>query len=74
MALFEPDEAIALPPGDDQRSSILTLLGPSPVEIDDIIGHTGLPPAQVFLAILELDLAGRIERHPGNRVSLVTAS
>jgi len=73
LPLFEPEDAIALPPSDDQRAQILSLLGPSPVEIDDIIGHTGLQPAQVHLAILELDLARRIERHSGNRVSLVAA-
>ena len=74
LPLFEPEEAIALPPSDDQRAQILSLLGPSPVDIDNIIGHTGLPAAQVHLAILELDLARRIERHSGNRVSLVPAS
>ncbi|MFZ2101323.1 MAG: DNA-processing protein DprA [Oricola sp.] len=74
LPLFEAGDVMALPPDDDQRSQILTLLGPSPVDMDDIIGHTGLAPAQVFLAILELDLAGRIERHSGNRVSLVAAA
>jgi DNA processing protein len=74
MPLFEPDETMALPPDDDQRAQILSLLGPAPVDIDDIIGHTGMTPAQVFLAILELDLAKRIERHSGNRVSLVSAT
>ncbi|GAB4352034.1 MAG: DNA-processing protein DprA [Oricola sp.] len=70
---FGPDDETALPPDDDQRERILSLLGPSPVAVDDIIGHTGLPAAQVHLAILELDLAKRIERHSGNRVSLVPA-
>lgn len=72
--LLEPEEAVALPPSDDQRTHILSLLGPSPVDIDDLIAHSGLAPAQVHLTILELDLAGRIERHSGNRVSLVPAS
>ena len=42
------------------------------VEIDDIIRHTGLHPAKVLLVILELDLAGRIERHSGGGVSLLS--
>ncbi|TCD14480.1 DNA-processing protein DprA [Oricola cellulosilytica] len=71
--LFEPGELLSLPPNDDQRARILSLLGPAPVNIDDIISHTGLDPAQVFLTILELDIAQRIERHSGNRVSLVAA-
>ena len=42
-----------------------------PVHIDDIICHTGLPPASVLMVLLELDLAGRLERHSGGAVSLV---
>jgi DNA processing protein len=72
-SLFEPDELLSMPPDDDQRAHILSLLGPAPVDVDDIIGHTGLPAAQVFLTILELDIARRIERHSGNRVSLVAS-
>ncbi|QKV17986.1 DNA-processing protein DprA [Oricola thermophila] len=74
LPLFEPDDGMALPPSDDQRARILSLLGPAPADIDEIIAHTGLPAAQVHLAVLELDLAGRIERHPGNRISLLPAS
>lgn len=68
---FEPEDTLSLPPDDSQRAQVVSLLGPTPVDVDDIISHTGLPPSQVFLAILELDLANRIERHSGNRVSLV---
>lgn len=73
-SLFEPEHTMSLPPGDDQREAILELLGPSPVEIDEIIAHTGIAPSKVFLAVLELDLAGRIERHSGNRVSIAPAA
>jgi DNA processing protein len=41
------------------------------VDVDDIIRFTGLRPALVHLVLLELDLAGRLARHPGQRVSLV---
>ena len=50
---------------------VIEALGPSPIEIDEIIRFTGLPPAEVQLVLIELDLAGRLERHPGQRVSLV---
>jgi len=73
IPLFEPEETLSLPPDEDQRAQIVALLGPSPVDVDDIIAHTGIAPAKVFLSILELDLAGRIERHSGNRVSLLPA-
>lgn len=58
------------PPDDDARATILHALGPTPVEIDDIIRHTGLTPQAVHLMLLELDLAGRLIRHNGGRVSL----
>lgn len=70
--LQEPPDLGGVPdPGDDERARIVEALGPAPTAIDDVIAHTGLPAAQVFLVLLELDLAGRLERHPGGRVSLV---
>lgn len=70
-SFLEPEDTLSLPPDDSQRAEIVSLLGPAPIDIDDIISHTGLSPSHVFLTILELDLANRIERHSGNRVSLV---
>ncbi|MCY0094661.1 DNA-processing protein DprA [Hoeflea ulvae] len=57
-------------PGDDDRARVIEALGPSPAEIDDIIRHTGVAAATVYLVLLELDLAGRLHRHPGGMVSL----
>jgi len=57
-------------PGDDDRARIIESLGPSPADIDDIIRHTGVAAATVYLVLLELDLAGRLHRHPGGMVSL----
>jgi DNA processing protein len=45
-------------------------MGPTPVEIDDIIRHTGCSAQAVYLVLLELDLAGRLHRHSGGLVSL----
>ena len=56
--------------GEALRRSILEALGPTPTDVDDIIRFTGASVAQVQIVLLELDLAGRLERHPGNRVSL----
>ena len=47
-----------------------TLLGPSPVPIDEIIRLSGASPGAVQMALLELDLAGRLDRHAGGKVSL----
>ncbi|AKI01009.1 DNA protecting protein DprA [Hoeflea sp. IMCC20628] len=57
-------------PGDDDRARVIESLGPSPADIDDIIRHTGVAAATVYLVLLELDLAGRLHRHPGGMVSL----
>lgn len=68
---LEPENTMTLPPDDDARARIVSLLGPVPCDLDDLIAETGLAPSQVFLVILELDLANRIERHSGNRVALL---
>ena len=54
---------------DRVRSRIEDALGVAPVGIDDVIRQTGASPAAVLTVILELELAGRCRRHPGNRVS-----
>ena len=58
-------------PGDDERSRIVGLLGPAPVAIDDLVRLTGSSPAIVRTVLLELDIAGRLERHGGALVSLL---
>lgn len=66
-----PDFAAAPPARDTDRDRVIEALGPAPAEIDELIRHTGLHAAQVFMILLELDLAGRLERHSGGAVSLV---
>src|SRR5205823_788110 len=56
--------------GEDALGVIEELLGPSPVLVDEIIRLSGAPSSTVQLALLELDLAGRLDRHAGGRVSL----
>ena len=53
-----------------QRATVLDLLSPTPVGVDEIVRQSALPPAVVQTVLLELELAGRIERHAGGRVSL----
>ncbi|MFD1327058.1 DNA-processing protein DprA [Mycoplana ramosa] len=64
------DSELPLPPNDGDRARIVSALGPTPVEIDEIIRHTELPAATVYLVLLELDLAGRLHRHSGGLVAL----
>jgi DNA processing protein len=58
------------PNGDDALGVVEELLGPSPVPVDEIIRLSGAPSGAVQMALLELDLAGRLDRHAGNKVSL----
>jgi DNA processing protein len=66
----ESDAVISTDADDGDRARIVETMGTTPVEIDDIIRFTGFGPAVVRLVLLELDLAGRLEHHPGGRVSL----
>ena len=68
--IFEDERAMALPPSENDRDAIVTALGPTPIEIDELIRHTGLPAQSVYLVLLELDLAGRLHRHAGGLISL----
>ena len=52
-------------PDDAARSRIMGLLGPTAVAIDDLIRLSGLSPAIVRTALLELDVAGRLDRRQG---------
>lgn len=62
--------ALRLPPSDGERERIAEALSQVPAEIDEIIRHTGVAAATVYLVLLELDLAGRLERHADGRVAM----
>lgn len=55
----------------EARDSLIGLLSPTPTPVDDIVREFGDDAPAVSAALLELELAGRLERHPGNRVALV---
>ncbi len=57
-------------PDPAERKRIVALLGPTPVEIDDLIRLSGARAAAVRTVLLELEIAGNLERHSG-RVSLL---
>ena len=56
----------------DAPADIAGLLTRAPVAVDELIRQSGEAPAAVYLALLELELAGRLVRHAGARVSLGT--
>jgi DNA processing protein len=72
LALREPDDdPLASEPAASDRTPIIDLLGPAPVLLDDLIRMAGASPATVRTVLLELELAGRLERHGGGLVSLI---
>lgn len=73
-AAMEVPESVAesgLEVAESAASQIEALLGPGAVTVDELVRRCQLSPAVVSLALLELELAGRLERQPGNRISLV---
>jgi DNA processing protein len=56
--------------GADDRERLLGALGPAPVDIDELARATGLTIRAIQIALIELALAGRIERHGHQLVSL----
>jgi DNA processing protein len=74
-AVRSPTGSFEGPPPEDasdaDRRKITGLLGPVPVAVDELIRQSGLAPAVVQTVLLELELAGRLERHAGGRTSLI---
>jgi DNA processing protein len=64
------EAATPLDTDQDVRARVEELLGPSPAPVDEIVRLSGASPGEVQLVLLELDLAGRIDRQAGGRVSL----
>lgn len=54
----------------DSPADIASLLTIAPVPVDELIRQSSAGAAAVQLALLELELAGRLVRHAGGRVSL----
>jgi DNA processing protein len=68
---FEPEATVEPADADDAaRRVVEELLGPSPAPVDEIVRLSGLASGAVQMVLLELDLAGRLDRHAGGKVSL----
>lgn len=65
--------AAAEPPAAENalRARIVALLSPAPVSVDDLARAAGAPANVVQIVLLELELAGRLERHGGGMVSSI---
>ncbi|HET7886287.1 MAG TPA: DNA-processing protein DprA [Bradyrhizobium sp.] len=67
----DESEPLAPDPGEAMRDHIVNLLGPTPILLDDLIRLSGASAAVVRTVLLELELAGRLERHGGGLISLI---
>ncbi|RMF41399.1 MAG: DNA-protecting protein DprA [Alphaproteobacteria bacterium] len=61
----------AAPPAPDLPERLAELLASAPVAEDDLVRAADAAPAQVLQALVELDLAGRVERRAGGVVALI---
>jgi DNA processing protein len=75
IELASSDETVTPAPlpdiGQSERDRVIEALGPSPVDIDELIRTTGIAARKVHIVLLELDLAGRLQRHGRQLVSLI---
>ncbi|ANY20384.1 hypothetical protein A6F68_01874 [Tsuneonella dongtanensis] len=63
--IVDQDELAAAEPAD-----VAALLTSAPVAVDELIRQSGESAAAVQMALLELEISGRLVRHAGGRVSL----
>ena len=56
--------------GADEPADIAALLTVAPVAVDELVRQSGAAAGAVQMALLELEIAGRLQRHAGGRVSL----
>jgi DNA processing protein len=57
-------------PDSDDAAQVFELLEPSPVSVDEVMRRCHLSASVVQAILLDLELAGRVELLPGNRVAL----
>lgn len=67
----EDDARVDAETTDEMRRVIAETLSPVPVTVDEVIRTCQLSPSHVMTCLLEWELAGRVERHPGNKVALI---
>jgi DNA processing protein len=67
----ETSDPLDSEPAEGERSRIISLLGPTPVAIDNLVRLSRTSPAIARTVLLELEIALRLERHGGALVTLL---
>ena len=57
------------PSADNVAQQVLERLGPSPVEIDELIRRLPIAPNLILSTLLELEIEGKVTRHEGQQIS-----
>jgi DNA processing protein len=60
-------------PSGNRRDQLVSLLGPAPVNIDDLVRAMECPASEVRALLFELEIAGRLARYGGDLVALLPA-
>ena len=56
---------------DSARTAVAACLSPTPVTVDEIVRQCQVTAPVVHTVLLEMELAGLIERQPGNRIAAI---
>jgi DNA protecting protein DprA len=54
---------------DQIQAEILNFLSSTPISLDELLRACSFPSSRIMFALLELELAGKAIRHPGNMIS-----
>ena len=71
QAAFGPDTGLTGAEHTQALAAVIALLGAAPTAVDDLIRRCQLSAPAVLSVLLDLEIAGRIETLPGNRVALL---
>ena len=65
-----PEKALKMP-ADTLTATVIAALGAVPTAVDELVRRCQVSAASVAEVLFSLELEGRLERHRGNRVSLI---
>lgn len=67
---IHPKSAGTIEPDDASRTALTALLGPIAVTVDELVRQSGMEPGAIQSVLIDLEVAGKLDRHAGGRVAL----